>query len=336
MCLFLSCLFCSELLCNSNCLFEPTHPLFCEACVCVCVYFAERERRKSQQIFYPAMFSYLLLTILTGCVLQILPRGKDRFENKALSKLKKKWPSTWVGKKNSNTEKKPLRVPMQHCFLFKVLTALAIREYDDRRHTPIKPNIKVIWGNLEFCNKEIMLNMLHILPTWLLQCEIKTVCGSGSLTDIGLIWFELFENDQIKLTDFFSHFSPGQYQVAGLKRNGSTLSFDVVYTHVFVFVCVCVCEMIIRPQWRLLWCVFLLRHGDMLFLFPSAASSSSGEVMDTALPHTSSSLPFFSSSSTSSTAIPRSSSAPQIQEDEIDQYLTKQDGKIYRNRDPQL
>lgn len=110
------------------------------------------------------------------------------------------------------------------------------------------------------------------------------------------------------------------------------------WAHVFVCVCVClcVCVMIIRPQWRLLWCVFLLRHGDMLFLFPSAASSSSGEVMDTALPHTSSSLPFFSSSSTSSTAIPRSSSAPQIQEDEIDQYLTKQDGKIYRNRDPQL
>uniref|UniRef100_A0A3P8UQ64 Nuclear protein localization protein 4 homolog n=1 Tax=Cynoglossus semilaevis TaxID=244447 RepID=A0A3P8UQ64_CYNSE len=49
-----------------------------------------------------------------------------------------------------------------------------------------------------------------------------------------------------------------------------------------------------------------IKHGDMLFLFPSAASSSSGEVMDT------------------------------IQEDEIDQYLTKQDGKIYRNRDPQL
>ena len=34
--------------------------------------------------------------------------------------------------------------------------------------------------------------------------------------------------------------------------------------------------------------------------------------------------------------IPRSHSAPQVQEDEIDQYLAKQDGKIYRNKDPQL
>uniref|UniRef100_A0AAQ5XLD4 Nuclear protein localization protein 4 homolog n=1 Tax=Amphiprion ocellaris TaxID=80972 RepID=A0AAQ5XLD4_AMPOC len=48
-----------------------------------------------------------------------------------------------------------------------------------------------------------------------------------------------------------------------------------------------------------------IKHGDMLFLFPSMSSSSS-EVMDT------------------------------VQEDEIDQYLAKQDGKIYRNRDPQL
>uniref|UniRef100_A0A8C6Q7T7 Nuclear protein localization protein 4 homolog n=1 Tax=Nothobranchius furzeri TaxID=105023 RepID=A0A8C6Q7T7_NOTFU len=38
-----------------------------------------------------------------------------------------------------------------------------------------------------------------------------------------------------------------------------------------------------------------IKHGDMLFLFPSASSASSGEVMDT------------------------------VQEDEIDQYLTKQD-----------
>uniref|UniRef100_A0A8C9S5Z6 Nuclear protein localization protein 4 homolog n=1 Tax=Scleropages formosus TaxID=113540 RepID=A0A8C9S5Z6_SCLFO len=37
----------------------------------------------------------------------------------------------------------------------------------------------------------------------------------------------------------------------------------------------------------------------------------------------------------SSSSLP-SSSAPQILEDEIDQYLAKQDGKIYRNRDPQL
>uniref|UniRef100_A0A3P9MJL3 Nuclear protein localization protein 4 homolog n=1 Tax=Oryzias latipes TaxID=8090 RepID=A0A3P9MJL3_ORYLA len=78
-----------------------------------------------------------------------------------------------------------------------------------------------------------------------------------------------------------------------------------------------------------------IKHGDMLFLFPST-SSSSGEKMDTATPHSSSSLPSLSSSSSSSSLIPRSSSAPQVQEDEIDQYLAKQDGKIYRNRDPQL
>uniref|UniRef100_A0A3B3SG87 Nuclear protein localization protein 4 homolog n=1 Tax=Paramormyrops kingsleyae TaxID=1676925 RepID=A0A3B3SG87_9TELE len=47
-----------------------------------------------------------------------------------------------------------------------------------------------------------------------------------------------------------------------------------------------------------------IKHGDMLFLFPSGASGSSSEVMDVA--------------------------------DEIDQFLAKQDGKIYRNRDPQL
>lgn len=73
----------------------------------------------------------------------------------------------------------------------------------------------------------------------------------------------------------------------------------------------------------------------MLFLFPSGSSSSSGEVMDTATPHSSSSLQSLSASSSSS-VIPRSLSAPQVQEDEIDQYLAKQDGKIYRNKDPQL
>ncbi|XP_061611349.1 nuclear protein localization protein 4 homolog isoform X1 [Phyllopteryx taeniolatus] len=91
-----------------------------------------------------------------------------------------------------------------------------------------------------------------------------------------------------------------------------------------------------------------IKHGDMLFLFPSgspsssSSSSSGGEVMDTAAPHSSStsSLPstsFSSSSSASSSFLtPRPQSAPQIQEDNIDQYLTKQDGKIYRNRDAQL
>lgn len=81
--------------------------------------------------------------------------------------------------------------------------------------------------------------------------------------------------------------------------------------------------------------VCVCRHGDMLFLFPSG-SSSSGEVMDTTTPHSSSSIASVSSSSSSSSVIPRSVSAPQVQEDEIDQYLAKQDGKIYRNKDPQL
>lgn len=80
------------------------------------------------------------------------------------------------------------------------------------------------------------------------------------------------------------------------------------------------------------------RHGDMLFLFPSGSPSSSGDVMDTTGPHSSSSLssPSASASTSSSSSIPRSLSAPQVQEDEIDQYLAKQDGKIYRNKDPQL
>ncbi|XP_077406908.1 nuclear protein localization protein 4 homolog isoform X2 [Vanacampus margaritifer] len=80
-----------------------------------------------------------------------------------------------------------------------------------------------------------------------------------------------------------------------------------------------------------------IKHGDMLFLFPSSspAASSSTEVMDTAAPHSSSSLPSASSSS-SSFLLPRPQPAPQIQEDDIDQFLTKQDGKIYRNRDAQL
>uniref|UniRef100_A0A4W4DRQ4 Nuclear protein localization protein 4 homolog n=1 Tax=Electrophorus electricus TaxID=8005 RepID=A0A4W4DRQ4_ELEEL len=48
-----------------------------------------------------------------------------------------------------------------------------------------------------------------------------------------------------------------------------------------------------------------IKHGDMLFLFPSSSSQSS-ENMDT------------------------------FSEDDIDQYLSKQEGKIYRNRDAQL
>ncbi|XP_077359345.1 nuclear protein localization protein 4 homolog [Festucalex cinctus] len=84
-----------------------------------------------------------------------------------------------------------------------------------------------------------------------------------------------------------------------------------------------------------------IKHGDMLFLFPSSSpasssSSSSAEVMDTAAPHSSSS-PSASSSSSSSSLLPRPQLAlPIPPEDDIDQFLTKQDGKIYRSRDAQL
>uniref|UniRef100_A0A672KR39 Nuclear protein localization protein 4 homolog n=1 Tax=Sinocyclocheilus grahami TaxID=75366 RepID=A0A672KR39_SINGR len=50
-----------------------------------------------------------------------------------------------------------------------------------------------------------------------------------------------------------------------------------------------------------------VKHGDMLFLFPSSAGPSS-ENMDTAQPHTSSSYPSFPSSSSSSSSLSRSHS----------------------------
>lgn len=65
--------------------------------------------------------------------------------------------------------------------------------------------------------------------------------------------------------------------------------------------------------------VFSYRHGDMLFLFPSSQPGSSSENMDT-----------------SGSQGMRHIGVPQVVEDEIDQYLIKQDGKIYRNRDQQL
>ncbi|XP_044152368.1 nuclear protein localization protein 4 homolog [Bufo gargarizans] len=63
-----------------------------------------------------------------------------------------------------------------------------------------------------------------------------------------------------------------------------------------------------------------IKHGDMLFLFPSSAAGPSSEVMDTSAVAQSS----------------RPASTPLVVEDDIDQYLNKQEGKIYRNRDPQL
>ncbi|XP_047400255.1 nuclear protein localization protein 4 homolog isoform X2 [Sciurus carolinensis] len=61
-----------------------------------------------------------------------------------------------------------------------------------------------------------------------------------------------------------------------------------------------------------------IKHGDLLFLFPSSLAGPSSE-METSTPP---GLKAFG--------------APNVVEDEIDQYLSKQDGKIYRSRDPQL
>ncbi|XP_075702083.1 nuclear protein localization protein 4 homolog [Rhinoderma darwinii] len=63
-----------------------------------------------------------------------------------------------------------------------------------------------------------------------------------------------------------------------------------------------------------------IKHGDMLFLFPSSSAGPSSEVMETCAVTQSS----------------RPSSALLVVEDDIDQYLNKQEGKIYRNRDAQL
>uniref|UniRef100_A0A8C6ZHY3 Nuclear pore localisation protein Npl4 ubiquitin-like domain-containing protein n=1 Tax=Nothoprocta perdicaria TaxID=30464 RepID=A0A8C6ZHY3_NOTPE len=62
-----------------------------------------------------------------------------------------------------------------------------------------------------------------------------------------------------------------------------------------------------------------IKHGDMLFLYPSSPAGSSSETMDTSVSQGA-----------------RPAGAPHVVEDEIDQYLIKQDGKIYRNRDQQL
>nr|XP_058141166.1 nuclear protein localization protein 4 homolog [Dasypus novemcinctus] len=61
-----------------------------------------------------------------------------------------------------------------------------------------------------------------------------------------------------------------------------------------------------------------IKHGDLLFLFPSSLAGPSSEM------------------ETSPSLGPKAPGAPGVEEDEIDQYLSKQDGKIYRSRDPQL
>ncbi|KAB1266443.1 Nuclear protein localization protein 4-like protein [Camelus dromedarius] len=61
-----------------------------------------------------------------------------------------------------------------------------------------------------------------------------------------------------------------------------------------------------------------IKHGDLLFLFPSSLAGPSAE-METSAP-----------------VGLKACGAPHVVEDEIDQYLSRQDGKIYRSRDPQL
>lgn len=75
----------------------------------------------------------------------------------------------------------------------------------------------------------------------------------------------------------------------------------------------------VLPFFLILLFFCFCRHGDMLFLFPSSTPGSSSENMDTSI-----------SQGT------RPLGVPQVVEDEIDQYLIKQDGKIYRSRDQQL
>ncbi|KAK1163740.1 hypothetical protein AOXY_G15623 [Acipenser oxyrinchus oxyrinchus] len=90
----------------------------------------------------------------------------------------------------------------------------------------------------------------------------------------------------------------------------------------------------ITPQSKSL-SLLKIKHGDMLYLFPSAAPGPSGEIMDVAAPP-STSLTSSSSLSRPQSSLSRPQTTTQIAEDEIDQYLAKQDGKIYRNQDPQL
>ncbi|CAN0273309.1 unnamed protein product [Lampetra planeri] len=91
-----------------------------------------------------------------------------------------------------------------------------------------------------------------------------------------------------------------------------------------------------------------IKHGDMLYLFPdSAMPSTSAEAMDTGAAvgsvRGSVSLLAQAGPSTSTTLVAKRQGFPNAQastqgivEEEIDQYLSKQEGKIYRNRDTQL
>ena len=80
----------------------------------------------------------------------------------------------------------------------------------------------------------------------------------------------------------------------------------------------CAAQAVKKGRRPLLNICHLNRHGDLLFLFPSSLAGPSSE-METSAP-----LGL------------KASGAPSVVEDEIDQYLSRQDGKIYRSRDPQL
>ncbi|XP_063961834.1 nuclear protein localization protein 4 homolog [Lytechinus pictus] len=75
-----------------------------------------------------------------------------------------------------------------------------------------------------------------------------------------------------------------------------------------------------------------IKHGDMIYLFPTAVKEDGIVEPSTQVK---SSIPTSSSSSSLSSS---SSSQPlaSVVEDEVDQFLWKQDGKIYRKRDGQL
>lgn len=86
-------------------------------------------------------------------------------------------------------------------------------------------------------------------------------------------------------------------------------------SHELIFCAAQVVEKRRQPQLNI---CCLNRHGDLLFLFPSNLAGPSSE-METSAPQGL-----------------KACGAPNVVEDEIDQYLSRQDGKIYRSRDPQL
>ena len=72
----------------------------------------------------------------------------------------------------------------------------------------------------------------------------------------------------------------------------------------------------------------LYRHGDMLYLVPQqSAQDNSGS---------SASASASAAGSSSSSSMSSQASSPKVVEDDVDVFLTKQDGMIHRKRDEQL